>query len=317
MPWAAAVVAVLCSAELGLVVAALGGVLLAERERRAGTRAVAGGLAWTLFALLVVQSAIGRTGLVAPGAFHRYGDTGFDVLVEMLRNPLRLVVDLLQEPEVSVVVWVLAPLVFLPLGALRQLVPALPLTVLVLVADVPVTGASGGGRVVPLLAASFVAAPVALARVGRRSLDRVVVDRQFLGVLLTASVAALLVASPLSPYRHPWEVDRPGEAARRAALAVVPPEVPIRVPADLAVEVAERQEVEVTDPDERDPMALTAGVDALVVDEGEWDDLDPVGRHRLRRAIEARGMVLVHRRDGISVFLRVLDGVLPVRDDGA
>jgi len=206
------------------------------------------------------------------------------------------------------VAWVLAPLVFLPLLAFRKLAPALPLTALVLVADVPVTGAAGGGRMVPLVAASFVAAATALARLGRPSIERVIVDRRILGVLVVAGVAALAVASPISPYAHPWEVDRDGERARRAALEVLPPVVAVRVPADLAAEVAERSRVEVFDPDERDPGELAAGVDALVVDEDDWVELDAAERHALRRAIEDHGMVQVQRADGVAAFVRILEG---------
>lgn len=311
-PWFAglAAVTVLWSAELGLVVATMGLVLVAEGERRIGTRTAVAGFLWTALALLAVQSAIGRTGLVAPGAFDRYGDSGLAVLVEMLRNPFRLVADLLAESEVTVVVWVLAPLVFLPVLAFRKLLPALPLTALVLVADVPVIGPSGGGRMVPLVAASFVAAPVALARLGRPSVERVLVDRRLLGVLVTAAVAALAVVSPLSPYERPWEVDREGEDARREAIGMLPPLVPVRVPAEVAAEVAARRRVEVVDPGERDAGALAAGVEALVVDEEAWTDLDAAGRHALRRDIEAQGMVLLHRADGIATFVRILDGVV-------
>jgi uncharacterized membrane protein len=307
---AAAAAAVLWSAELGLVVATLGVVLVGEGHRRVGLRAAVGGFLWTVLALLVVQSALGRTGIVAPGAFARYGDNGLEVLVEMLRNPFRIVADLLAEPEVTVVAWVFAPLLFLPLMSPRKLVPALPLTVLVLVADVPVTGADGAGRMVALLAASFVAATASLARLGRPSIDRVLVDRRILGVVVVAAVASLAVVSPLSPYEHPWEVDRPGEDARQAALDVVPPLVPVRVPASLAAEVAERRVVEVVDPDERDPSALASGVEALVVDEDDWSELDAVERHALRRAIEAHGMALVYRDEGIAAFVRILDGTV-------
>jgi uncharacterized membrane protein len=307
----AAATAVLWSAELGLVVATMGVVLIAEGQRRTGGRAAVAGLAWTLIALFAVQAPLGHTGLVAPGAFAKFGDGGLDVLIEMLRNPFRPVADLLAEENVSVLAWVLAPLAFLPLLSPRKLVPALPLTALVLVADAPVTGADGGARMVPLVAMAFVAATFGLGRLGRPSVERLIVDRRLLGVLAVAAVAALATRSPLSPYERPWEIDRVGESTRRAALDALPPIVAVRVPADLAAEVAERRRVEVVDPRERDPAVLAGGVEALVLNEDRYTDLEPAERHALRRAIEDEGMVQVRRGDGLVTFVRILeDGVL-------
>lgn len=303
----ASAVAVLWSAELGLVVAGFGLVLVAEGERRNGTRIAVAGLAYTLVALLALQSPLGRTGLVAPGAFDRYGDSGFEALVGMLRNPFRPVVDMLGEPDVVAVAWVLAPLAFLPLAAARKLLPALPLTALVLVADVPVQGPDGAGRLAPLVAMSLVAATFALARLGRPSVERVIVDRRLLGIVTLAAVAATLTSSPLSPYDDPWSIAGEREEAGRAALAAVPPVVPVRVPPQLATSVAERRRVEVIDPDVLDAATITDGVEAVVLDEEAYTDLDAAARHALRRAIEAEGMVQVHREGDMSTFVRILD----------
>jgi hypothetical protein len=164
---------------------------------------------------------------------------------------------------------------------------------------------------VPLVAASFVAATFGLARFGRPSVERVIVDRRLLALVGLASVGALLTASPLSPYDRPWTVDRADEAARREVLAAVPPVVPVRVPGDLATEVAARRRVEVVAPGEMDPEVLASGVDALIIDESTYPNLDPAQRHALRRSIDDQGMVQVRRVDGIVVFVRILeDGVL-------
>jgi uncharacterized membrane protein len=303
----ACIAAVLWSSDLGLVIAATGLVLVAEGERRIGVRAFVGGLAWTLVALLAVQSPLGRTGIVAPGAFANYGDGGFDVLVEMLRNPFRPIVDMLERREVATLVWVLAPLAFLPVLNARKLLPAVPLTALVLVADVPIRGPDGGGRMVPFIAVSFVAATFALARFGRPSVERIIVDRRLLALVGLASVGALLSVSPLSPYDRPWSVDRPGEAARREVLAAVPPVVAVRLPADLATEVADRRRVEIVAPGETDPAVLADGVDALIIDESTYPELDAAQRHALRRSIDTQGMVQVRRVDGMVVYVRILE----------
>ena len=300
-------IAVLWSSELGLVVAATGLVLIVEGERRIGIRALVAGLAWTLVALLAVQAPLGRTGIVAPGAFAAYGDGGFEVLVEMLRNPFRPVVDMLNRTEIATVAWVLAPLAFLPVLSARKLLPAVPLTALVLVADVPLRGGDGGGRMVPLVASSFVAATFALTRFGRPSIERVIVDRRLLSLVALASVAALLTTSPMTPYDRPWSVDGDGEQAQRDVLAAIPPIVPVRVPADLAAEVAARRRVALTPSGETDPAMLAAGVDALVIDESTYPQLDAAERHALRRSIDTQGMVQVGRSGTLVAFVRILE----------
>ena len=290
-----------CS-ELGLVIATIGVILVIEGHRRIGTATAVLGAAWTGVALWFVQAPLG-SGLVAPGAFEAYGDSFLEVLIEILRNPFRPIGDLLVEENVLLLVWVLSPLLFLPVLSLRKLAPALPLTALYFVADVPVTGPDGGGRMVPLLAFAFVAAPFALARLGRQSIERVLVDRRLLILLGVAAVAALLSASALSPYADTWRRSRPGEDDLRVALAAVPADLPARVPEALAPELAERRHLELTPPGLANIGALTARVDVLVLDESSLP-LDAYERFLLRRRIEDRGFVLVERSGDVDVFVR-------------
>lgn len=294
---------VVWSSELGLVIMAVGVALVTERERRMGLRAAIGGLLWTTTALFAIQAPLG-TGLVAPDAFTAYGDSGLEVLLELLRNPFRLLGDLVVDENIRTVVWILAPLLFLPVLAFRKLAPAVPLQVLYLVADVPVTGAAGGGRTVPLVAFAFVAAPFALARLGRRNIERVLVDRRLLGLLVMASAAALLTASALAPAEEPWRRDAPGEDDRRVAIAAVPPVVAARVPVELATELAERRRIELVPAGERDPDRLTQGVEVLVLDEADLGDLNEHERFLLRRRIEDRGFLLEERAGDLDVFIR-------------
>ena len=172
------------------------------------------------------------------------------------------------------------------------------------VAEVPLIGPDGGGRTVPLIVFAFVAAPVAMARLGRRSIERVLVDRGFLMLLLAAGVAALLTTSPLAPHAEAWRRDGVGEDDRRAAIEAVPPLVSVRVPEALATELAERRRVELVLPGESDPERLTDGVDALVLDEATLRDLDDHGRFLLRRRIEDQGFLLLERVGDLDVFVR-------------
>jgi hypothetical protein len=290
------------NAELGIVVAGFGVVLFVEGERRVGSLAVVGGLGWTVAALALVQFPLGG-GLVGEQAFAGYGDSALGVLIEVLRNPFRPMGDLLAEENVQVVVWILAPLLFVPLLAFRKLAPALPLQALYFIGDVPVTGATGGGRTVPLLTFAFIAAPFGLARLGRRSIERVNVDRRLLLLLTTAAVAALLASSAIGPYGDAWATDREGEAELRVALAAVPGRARVRAPEALASSLGARHRIEVLRPGEADPEALLEGVDALVLDESTLVELDDHQRFLLRRRIEDMGFVLVERAGPIDVFV--------------
>lgn len=301
---AASIIAVAFSSELGLVIATLGVVLFLEGQRRVGALAAIGGLGWTAAALALVQAPLG-TGLVGAGAFDAYGDSGLDVVIEMLRNPFGPLIDLLAEENLRILVWVLAPLLFLPVLAFRKLVPALPLQSLYFIAEVPLVGADGGARTVALVAFAFVAAPFALARLGRRSIERVLVDRRLLVLMASAALAALVTASPLGPHSAGWSGTRPGEADLRVALEAVPPGVRVRAPEALVTELAERRRVELLDPAEARPSELTNGIDALVLDESTLEDLDDYDLFLLRRRIEDRGFVLAERAGEVDVFLRM------------
>ena len=315
----ASVLTVGFASEFGLVIATMGLLLVLERQPRAGLRALFGGLAWTFGALLLIQAPLGSTGLVAPGAFHEYGDTFLDVLIAMVRNPFRPIGDLLAQENIETLLWILAPLAFLPVLALRRLIPALPLTALYLVADVPFRGPDGGGRTVPFVVFSFVAAAFALARLGRRHVDRVVVDPRLLGLLLAASIGGWVLGPGLSPYGHPFDRIGEGEEVRRQAIDLVPPVVGIRVPESMSPELAEREtilltpvepaepDVDTSDPDYLDPFDLTRGVDALVIDQADYPSLDAVEGYIFRRSIEAQGMAQLSRNDDIVVFVRILD----------
>jgi uncharacterized membrane protein len=321
----ASILAVGFSSELGLVIATMGVLLVVERERRAGLRALVAGLAWTFGALLLIQAPIGTTGLVGPGAFDSYGGSFLDVVISMVRNPFQPLGDLLEQQNLETIIWVFAPLLFLPVLAVRRLIPALPITALYFVADVPVRGPDGGGRTVPLIAFSLVAAAFALARLGRRNVERVVVDRRLLALLVAAAVGACVVGSGLSPYDEPWGRTGEREEARRHALALLPPVVAIRVPEAISppvadrdtilltpVEVATGDDIDDTDDtdtvsDPLDPAELARGVDGLVLDEADYPSLDPVEAYDFRRAIEAEGMAQLSRKDGIAVFVRILD----------
>ena len=188
---------------------------------------------------------------------------------------------------------VLAPLLFLPLLAFRKLAPALPLTALYFVADVPLVGPDGGGRTVPLLAFAFVAATLrpGPARAGR-SIERVLVDRGLLALLIGAGVAALLTTSALAPYAEAVAPRRPGRG--RPARGRSPPSrrwSSVRVPEALAAELAERTRLRGPRPGRVRPRTPHRRRRRPRARRGRRSrDLDDHERFLLRRRIEDRGL---------------------------
>src|SRR3954463_15551135 len=122
----------------------------------------------------------------------------------MLIHPHKVVGDLFAEENIRLIVALLAPLLFLPVLAPRYLLPALPLQMLFLVAAVDIRGNGTNEFGLPLTVFAFVAAIFALQRMGRRSIERVVVDRRVLIALTVAAIGFFCIDPPTSPYRRRW-----------------------------------------------------------------------------------------------------------------
>ncbi len=299
---------VVWSAELGLVVAGLGLLLVLEGRRREGAWTAAFGLGWVLVAVVVLDGRYGQSGLVVPGAFDDYGTSAPGVVATMLTNPFTVLGDLVAEANLAVVVGLLAPLLFLPVLAPRYLLPALPLQALYLVADVPISGPEGAQFTVPALAFCFVAATFALARVGRRSIERVLVDRRVLIALAVAAVGFFALDAQTSPYREPWRWGREDvvDEARRAAADVVSDGAAVRASEPLLPLLAERAALyELEGRGTPDADAATAGgVNVIALDDRTVPDWSVVERLAFADALESQGFELLYRAQGISVYDR-------------
>ncbi len=124
-------------------------------------------------------------------------------------------------------------------SSFRKLAPALPLQALYFVADAPLIGPDGGGRTAALGGVHVRGRADGLAKLGRRSIERVLVDRG----LLTAAAgrrrrrpAHDARPAPLQPRRG----DRTARRGGPAPPAAVPPVMSARVPEALAPDLAER-----------------------------------------------------------------------------
>ncbi|HZX56336.1 MAG TPA: DUF2079 domain-containing protein [Ilumatobacteraceae bacterium] len=298
--------AVIWSAELGLVVAGLGVLIIFMGDRKIGTITIIAGLSWTLVAVLVLEPRYGSTGFIAPGAFKAYGSTAFSIVGGMIVHPHKVLGDLLDAENIRLIVALLAPLLFLPVLAPRFLAPALGLEALYLVADVPVRGNGTNEFGLPLTIFAFVAAIFALQRLGRRSIERVVVDRRVLAALVVAAIGFFCTDALNSPYQRPWNWGREDTAdlTRHQVANALPQTTKVRASATMLPLLAERPSVYAltATPDAR--AAVADKVERVVVTDQDvhWDT-DQC--QEFRGGMSRELFVLTYERDGVRVYTRL------------
>lgn len=300
--WPAVALVIAARADLGLAVAGYGVLLLSDGERRAGLWSLGVGSFWSLSLLLVVQPLVGDAEF-AGGQYASYGGSLAEVSITMVRNPDAVITDLVAEGNVGLIVALLAPVIFLPLLALRHLLPALPLLALYLLADSP-DDTVLAERNVLLLSFTVVASAFALKRVGDRGVDRVFVDGRILAAVALASSLLFLTQSPSSPYRQPWQwqADATDEAIREAA-ALLGPEVAVRASPSALVPLAERPWLyELRTDRPLQAAAASIGAKAVLVVEGD----NPLGEpEQLATGLSQVGYELVFGpRAGVTLFMR-------------
>jgi hypothetical protein len=270
-----------------------------------GTLIIVFGLGWAIIAVLVLEPRFGSTGFIAPGAFRAYGSNAFSIAGGMLIHPNRVLGDLFEEDNVRLIVGLLAPLLFLPVLAPRYLVPAMGLTALFLIANVDVRGNGTNEFGLPLTVFAFVAAAFALNRMGRLSIDKIVVDRRVLIALSVAAIGFFCIDAVNSPYERPWNWGREDAAdqARHEAVELIGDTASVRASPNVLPLVAERRAVYAMG---NLPDAATASqqVSRVILDEAEvqWTETD---WHQFGAGMAIRQFVLVSDADGVRVYVRL------------
>lgn len=313
-----AAIAVLCRADVGLVVAGFGLLVALKGHRRKGAIIAGVGLAWVVIAVVVIEPEFGLAALVDPGAFADYGGTSGGVIRAMLANPFRVVGDLAGADNLALLISVFAPLLFLPVLAPRYLLPVVPLQLLYLVSDVAVEGPAGAEYVAPVTAFAFVAAAFALSRIGRRSLERVLVDRRVLLALVVASVAFFARDATASPYAKPWTWGRrdAADGARLAVVAQLDATAAVRASREVLPLAAERSRLYtlqldaatddgLLDNNEAAQIAARAArrVDAIVVDQRAVPSWSTEEWTAFRSALGALDFERVFAAEGIELYV--------------
>lgn len=303
-----AVLVVLCRADYALVIAGLGGLLALEGKRREGAFTAAFGLVWVLLALFLVQPYYADGGFVHESAFAAYGSSPLGVFVGMLAHPVSVLGDITAEDNFTIVVLLLAPVLFLPVLAPRYLLPALPLEALYLVANASELRGPRVEQNVAITAFVFLATAMALSRIGTRTIDRVRVDRRVLGALALASLVFFVRDSANSPYREPWNLGRrdAADAARLDAVDSIDDADAVRASPALLPLLAERRWLYELDTVDRPHVrrATADDVDVVVLDEQaelEWDDDD---RRSFHDGMVALGFTRTFNTEGIVVYHR-------------
>ncbi len=309
--WLCIAFALACRADLGLAVGLWGFVVLGARERAVAVWTLGVGLVWSLGLLLVVQPIIGDAGAI-PGRFGVTGASLGEVVLSSLRDPVSLVRDLVDRDNITLVVSLLAPVIFLPLLSLRYLAPAMPLAVIYLIADLPPDEAFAE-RASMLVAFMMIAAVYALNRLGNMGVDRVFLDVRVLTTLTAASVLLFVASSPTSPYERPWEWNRldATDASALDAIESLGPDVAVRASPSVLVELAERPWLYAVDP-ETQPSAVQAGFPdftrAVLVIDREVPDRTDEEREEFDRTMANQGfeVIIDDRANGVTLYSRAL-----------
>jgi hypothetical protein len=239
-------------------------------------------------------------------------------LRDLFSDPGQVVSDLFAKDSIDVLVAVFGGLLFLPLVAPRYVFPAIPALVLGLSGEHAVKRAAGAGatldvaspdRVVVALAFVFIAAVMALHRMGRRSVTRVNVDHRLVAALIIAALALFAQDAASSPYERPWTwgARTPVDQARVEAAEVVGRRSVAASPQVLAL-VAERRHVRSL-PIQPLPAGtdIGRGVDAVVVDTtdksqgGVWNE---AARRGMRTELRKEGFRLVYSQLGVYAWVR-------------
>jgi uncharacterized membrane protein len=302
-----AVIAVATRADLALVTAAFGGLLALEGKRRAGAITAGVSVAYVVVAILVIQPYYNDGAFVHAAAFQDYGSTALGSLGGLLAHPFRALGDLIDQQNFEILVMLFAPVFFLPLVAPRYLLPVVPLECLYLIANVSEDRVARPEHTIAITAFIFVATAVGLSRIGRRSVERVNVDRRVLMALVFASAVFFIQNSPSSPYERPWSWSSRDVAdrARLDAADLVPDDDSVRASPALLPLLAERPAVYELDTTDNPHVRRAAeGVDSIVLDAEAAPDWTDDDRRRFQTGLEELGFQEVFAEAGVTVYER-------------
>lgn len=299
------VISVLARADLALAVAGFGALLILEGKRRPGIITMAIGFGWTLVAVFVLQPGFGDGGYAHVDSFAAYGDTPVAIIRGMVTNPFEVLGDLVVEENFTILVFLLAPVLFLPVLAPRYLLPVLPLEAMYLIADVP-EEAAFAQQTVAITAFIFLATAMAFSRIGTMGVERIKVDRRVLGAVVLASTIFFIRDAESSPYRKPWDWGGRDSAdqARLEAVDLVPDDAAVRASPQLVPLLAERTDIYTLEIERPGVRHAVENVDVIVFDATATDDWTEDDRRVFREGLGRQGFERTYANEGIEIFVR-------------
>ena len=278
-----ALVVVLCRSDLAFAFAGLGVLLCMQGQRRQGAAISVVAAAYGLLALTVIQPRFNAGSFPHMEAFADFGEGNpGSVLWGFISEPHQVLADAFSQANFEMIVFLLAPVMLLPLVAPRYLLVVLPLFAVYLVADVPNGQAAEVSQTVPMLPFVFVSVVFALARSGRVLVERVNVDRRLLTALVLTASLFFLRDAPSSLYEQPWDWGRQDnlDVARHDAANMIPVEASVRASEQVLPLLSDRTrlyELQALDSPSATAIAATTAVEWIVFDTEsapQWSSLD-------------------------------------------
>ena len=278
-----ALLAVTCRADLAFALSGLGLLVLLEGRRRPGAAIALGGLAYGLVSMTAIQPRFNNGKFPHIQAFSDFGsEHPGSVLWGFISAPHQVVADAVSQANFQMIVFLLAPVMLLPLVAPRYLLPVVPLFAVYLVADVPPGELAEAPQTVPMIPFVFAATVFALARSGRVLVERVNVDRRLLTALVLTASLFFLRDAPSSLYERPWDWGRRDtmDIARQEAADLIPPDASVRASEQILPLLSDRTRLyvlETADDPDSAAVAATPKVEWIVFDPDaapDWRPLD-------------------------------------------
>ncbi|CAN5489658.1 hypothetical protein BH24ACT4_BH24ACT4_03460 [soil metagenome] len=309
--------ALLSRADVGLLLVMFGILGITSGDRRAGSITAGAGMVWTVAFVALTAPHVPTAPMTASEAVLARGEAPLGVLAD----PLRLVTDLVIQPNVGALVVLVGPLLFLPLVVPRFALPAVPPIWLGLVGEEAVRQAVGPAPGLDRLPATLLlalvpmvlAATVALSRIGQSSVSRIRVDHRVVAAMVLATIAIFVQVAPTSPFNEPWRWGSQDDVdgARMEAVDLldeIDPGVSVSASPQVTALVAERahvDEVPVGPPDEGWEPATEAvlydttglGDDGVAL----WERRD---REEALAALVSQDFDVEYRGEGIILLVR-------------
>lgn len=264
------VVVLSARADLSLAVVGLGILLALGGNRKAGLFTALAGVAWLVSAFALVEVFAGEGIYPHVDAFDRWGDTPWGSLWGLVKSPLEALEVLLSRQSFDQLVFLLAPLLFLPMVAPRYVLPIMPLEALYLLSNIGEDRFGNPEQDMAPMAFLFVAAAFALSQAGRIRGKRTLIDPRVLGAIVLTVSVFFVRDSISSPYQRPWawSTRDVSDFALISAVDELPEDALVRASSSVLPQVAERRRAFVLDTADEFVRADAAaeGVNVIVLD---------------------------------------------------